>query len=99
MPTAKVRLITFLPPVYVVRRPNLFLPFVDDHTRAPTAQRFSCYNADDFRCGNGGCVHSSEVCDGYLNCNDGSDEVGCGEKFCQYEIIVMMRARAASFWD
>ena len=42
----------------------------------------NCYCTDgNFQCTNGGCLAITHVCDGRLNCADGSDE-----GFCNYEI-------------
>ena len=33
----------------------------------------------EFTCYDGDCVLPTDVCDGYQDCNDGSDEFACGE--------------------
>ena len=39
----------------------------------------SCPYDDDFRCGDGSCIRSFDVCNRYNNCRDGSDEFNCGK--------------------
>jgi integrin beta 2 len=47
----------------------------------------TCY-ADELACGDGSCLPNQYVCDGYVDCAGGTDEVGCvaecipGEVFC-----------------
>lgn len=38
-----------------------------------------CPYDSDHRCGDGYCIRSTGVCDTYLDCNDGSDEVNCSK--------------------
>ena len=45
----------------------------------------SCPYDGDFRCSNGGCVRSYEVCDGKRDCYDGTDEQNCSE--CYYQFV------------
>uniref|UniRef100_A0A674CL20 Sortilin-related receptor, L(DLR class) A repeats containing n=1 Tax=Salmo trutta TaxID=8032 RepID=A0A674CL20_SALTR len=66
-----------IPPCYVYL--NLFLSLVflggvTPHTPAPGPS--SCA-PNRFRCGSGACIVNSWVCDGYADCPDGSDELGC----------------------
>ncbi|XP_077977099.1 uncharacterized protein LOC144432706 [Glandiceps talaboti] len=37
------------------------------------------YNYYDFECDNGECVHTHAQCDGYPECQDRSDEIGCAD--------------------
>uniref|UniRef100_A0A674CLN2 Sortilin-related receptor, L(DLR class) A repeats containing n=1 Tax=Salmo trutta TaxID=8032 RepID=A0A674CLN2_SALTR len=52
----------------------VFLGGVTPHTPAPGPS--SCA-PNRFRCGSGACIVNSWVCDGYADCPDGSDELGC----------------------
>ena len=36
-----------------------------------------CPYDGDHRCGDGRCIRLRHVCNGYENCDDGSDEIGC----------------------
>ena len=42
----------------------------------------SCPYDGDFRCSNGGCVRSYDVCNGMCDCWDCTDELNCSE--CMY---------------
>ena len=33
--------------------------------------------SDQFQCGSGECIPSYDECDGYIHCNDSSDETDC----------------------
>ena len=39
----------------------------------------NCTHWRPFRCGNGNCVGTSEICDGVNDCQDWTDEMECGE--------------------
>ena len=38
----------------------------------------SCPYDGDFKCSDGRCLRSSRVCNGYSDCESGSDEQDCG---------------------
>ena len=38
----------------------------------------SCPYDGDFKCSEGKCLRSSQVCNGYTNCQSGEDEQNCG---------------------
>ena len=38
-----------------------------------------CPYDSDFRCGDGVCIRSNQVCNRFNNCKDGSDEVNCSK--------------------
>ena len=40
---------------------------------------FYVYLPESFRCLSGNCIANSRVCDGYNDCDDGTDELACGE--------------------
>ena len=42
----------------------------------------SCPYDGDFRCSNGGCVRSYDVCNGRCECWDCSDEENCSKCYC-----------------
>lgn len=50
----------------------------DDPTTPSTPSPRSCESVE-FRCHDGKCVDKRTVCDGRLDCRDGSDEENCGE--------------------
>ena len=37
------------------------------------------YTDDEWNCGDGYCIDVSEVCDGYYDCLNGTDEIACGK--------------------
>ena len=49
-----------------------------------------CPYDGDFRCSNGGCVRSYDVCNGGCNCSDCTDELNCGECYNKYFILQCM---------
>uniref|UniRef100_A0A8C2JVI8 Sortilin-related receptor, L(DLR class) A repeats containing n=1 Tax=Cyprinus carpio TaxID=7962 RepID=A0A8C2JVI8_CYPCA len=50
------------------------VPMESPHTPAPGPATCA---PNRFRCGSGACIVDTWVCDGYADCPDGSDEVGC----------------------
>lgn len=52
----------------------MFLGGVTPHTVAPGP---STCAPNRFHCGSGACIINTWVCDGYADCPDGSDELGC----------------------
>lgn len=40
-------------------------------------------DSDQFRCRNGDCVNGNAQCNGYTECQDGSDETDCPSTSCQ----------------
>ena len=49
----------------------------------------ACAAPNQFKCNNTGrCIHASDVCNGYNNCGDWSDERTCSEQyFCLFSIM------------
>ena len=51
-----------------------------------------CEAEGKFTCGNGGCINSSQVCNGEDNCHDLSDERGCSRSHVRYlQWVVRLR--------
>lgn len=39
----------------------------------------NCHKQQDFTCTDGSCISKLKVCDGHMDCTDGSDELHCSE--------------------
>lgn len=52
----------------------VLLDGLSPHTSAPGPATCA---PNRFHCGSGACIVNNWVCDGYADCPDGSDEVGC----------------------
>ena len=46
-------------------------------------------SSSQFRCNNGFCTSSDNVCNGYNDCGDNSDEVKCGE-LCVHTFLCVL---------
>ena len=49
------------------------------------------------KCTNGILIAERFLCDGYNNCNDNSDEIGCGEKRRQLNIHILVVSKINRF--
>ena len=60
---------------------NVFPFDLKGSTRRPN----TC-SSSEYQCAYGGCVPRSVVCNGFSECIDGSDEIGCGKQRNMYFI-------------
>lgn len=64
--------------LHILRPPDVIMSVhtggVIPHTVAPGP---STCAPNRFHCGSGACIINTWVCDGYADCSDGSDELGC----------------------
>ncbi|KAL6108128.1 uncharacterized protein ACO6RY_18735 [Pungitius sinensis] len=43
----------------------------------------ACHQQQEFRCSDGSCIPRPRMCDGHIDCEDGSDEHRCGHFLCK----------------
>ncbi|GIX67074.1 uncharacterized protein CG3556 [Caerostris darwini] len=60
-------------------------------------QDIECINADSFHCDNYTCIPRSKVCNGFEDCKNGADEVGCETGISSIKGVVEARNNAISW--